>query len=334
MRPSPRLRRRALTATAALAATALVAACSSGAGGVDGASQDGRVQVLASFYPLQYVAEQVGGDLVSVANLTPPAAEPHDLELAPAQVRAIGDADLVVYQSGFQAAVDEGVEQRDPEHVVDATQAAHLEEHPGSADSHAGESAEEHAEHSDDDPDEAADDGHGHGSLDPHFWLDPTRLAAVGDQVAAELSAIDPEHADEYEANAAALTADLDALDAEYADALAACAGATLVTSHEAFGYLAERYDLVQVGISGIDPEAEPSPARLREVGEVVRDNGVTTLFFETLTSPKVTETLADDLGVGTAVLDPLEGLSDDATDYRGVMESNLEALTSGLVCS
>ncbi|WP_435736301.1 metal ABC transporter substrate-binding protein [Cellulosimicrobium sp. PMB13] len=329
MLPSSRLRRRALTASAVLAATALVAACSSGTGETGGAAEDGRVQVLASFYPLQYVAEQVGGDLVSVANLTPPAAEPHDLELAPAQVRAIGDADLVVYQSGFQAAVDEGVVQRDPEHVVDATEAAHLEEHPGSGtsdhheDGHEGESAEEHA-----------DDGHDHGALDPHFWLDPTRLAAVGDQVAAELSAIDPEHADEYEANAAALTADLDALDAQYADALAACAGATLVTSHEAFGYLAERYDLVQVGISGIDPEAEPSPARLREVGEVVRDNGVTTLFFETLTSPKVTQTLADDLGVGTAVLDPLEGLADDTTDYRGVMESNLEALTSGLVCS
>ncbi|WP_454043527.1 metal ABC transporter substrate-binding protein [Cellulosimicrobium sp. Marseille-Q8652] len=334
MPTSSRLPRRALATTAVLATAALVAACSTD-GGAGGTSDDARLEVLASFYPLQYVAEQVGGDLVSVSNLTPPAAEPHDLELAPAQVRAIGTADLVVYQSGFQAAVDEGVSQRDPAHVVDATEAAHLEEHPGSGtaneqEGHEGESAEEHAGHAD----EGTGDAHDHGTLDPHFWLDPTRLAAVGDQVAAELSAIDPDHADRYAANAEALTTDLGALDAEYAEALAPCTGATLVTSHEAFGYLAERYDLVQVGISGIDPEAEPSPARLREVGEVVRDNDVTTLFFETLTSPKVTQTLADDLGVGTAVLDPLEGLSDGATDYRGVMESNLEALTSGLVCS
>lgn len=325
MHRSPARRRRALIASAALACAALVASCSPGDGG--GGGDDGRLQVLASFYPLQYVVEQVGGEHVAVSNLTPPAAEPHDLELAPAQVRRIGDADLVVYLSGFQPAVDEGIAQRAPEHVVDAAESAGLEEHPGEdAGAHAGESAEEHAEH--------ADDGHDHGPTDPHFWLDPTRLAAVGDAVAAELAAVDPEHADDYAAGAAALTADLDALDAELAEALAPCAGATLVTSHEAFGYLAERYDLRQVGISGIDPEAEPSPARLREVGEVVRENGVTTLFFETLVSQKVTRTLADDLGVGTALLDPLESLAQDATDYREVMESNLEALTDGLVCA
>jgi len=332
MHRSPARRRRALTASAVLATAVLVAACSPGDGG-SGGGDDGRLQVLASFYPLQYVVEQVGGEHVDVSNLTPPAAEPHDLELAPAQVRSIGDADLVVYLSGFQPAVDEGIEQRAPLHVVDAAASAGLEEHPGGEGEHAGETAgetaEQHAEHADE-----SDDGHDHGPTDPHFWLDPTRLAAVGDAVADELSAIDPDHAADYAAGAEALTADLDALDTELAETLAPCAGATLVTSHEAFGYLAERYDLHQVGISGIDPEAEPSPARLREVGEIVEENGVTTLFFETLVSPKVTQTLADDLGVRTALLDPLESLAEGATDYREVMESNLEALASGLVCS
>ncbi|WP_264030567.1 metal ABC transporter substrate-binding protein [Cellulosimicrobium sp. SH8] len=332
MHRSTARRRRALATTAVLATAALVASCSPGDSPGDGGSgggDDGRLQVLASFYPLQYVVEQVGGEHVDVSNLTPPAAEPHDLELAPAQVRAIGDADLVVYLSGFQPAVDEGIEQRAPEHVVDAAASAGLEEHPGGEGEHADESAEEHAEHADE-----SGDGHDHGATDPHFWLDPTRLAAVGDAVADELSAVDPDHADDYAAGAAALTADLDDLDAEFAEALAPCSGATLVTSHEAFGYLAERYDLHQVGISGIDPEAEPSPARLREVGEVVRENDVTTIFFETLVSPKVTQTLADDLGVQTALLDPIESLAEGATDYREVMESNLEALTSGLACS
>jgi zinc transport system substrate-binding protein len=330
--------RRALAATAALAlpAVALTACSTDGAGT---GSDDGTLQVLASFYPLQYVAEQVGGDLVSVDNLTPPSAEPHDLELAPAQVRAVGDADLVVYQSGFQAAVDEAVDARQPEHVVDAADVVELEASPGTVehmdDEHEGETAEEHAEHADESATD--EDGHDHGALDPHFWLDPTLLEPVADAVADELSAVDPGNAATYAANAEALTATLDELDARYATALEPCAGQTLVTSHTAFGYLAERYDLVQIGIAAIDPEAEPSPARLREIGDVVEANDVQTIFTETLTSPKVAETLASDLGVATAVLDPLEGLSTEAadagSDYVAVMDDNLDSLVTGLGC-
>lgn len=313
----------------ALAATAALAGCSTeGAGGSAGEA-DG-VTVLASFYPLQYVAQQIGGDLVTVDNLTPPAAEPHDLELSPAQVREIGTADLVVYLSGFQNAVDEGVEARAPEHVIDAAGPAGLAEH--AEEGHEGETAEEHAEHADEEG-----DGHDHGATDPHFWLDPSRLAAVGQAVADELAAVDPENADQYAAGALRLGEQLDELDQEFADGLAACQGATLVTSHAAFGYLADRYALEQVGISELDPEVEPSPARLREIGDVVDERGVKTLYSETLVSPKVTETLAADLGVETAVLDPLEGLSEDATaagdDYVSVMRANLAALEEGLVC-
>lgn len=314
-----------------LAGAATLAGCSAQGTGGAGGESDGVV-VLASFYPLQYVAQQIGGDLVTVDNLTPPAAEPHDLELSPAQVREIGTADLVVYLSGFQAAVDEGVESRAPEHVVDAADAAGLVEHGGTEEGHEGETEEEHAEHAEE------GDGHDHGATDPHFWLDPSRLAAVGQAVADELAAVDPEHAEEYAAGALRLGEQLDALDQEMADGLAACQGATLVTSHAAFGYLADRYALEQVGISELDPEAEPSPARLREIGDVVRANGVTTLYSETLVSPKVTETLASDLGVDTAVLDPLEGLSEDASaagdDYVSVMRANLAALEEGLVCA
>ncbi|WP_369374836.1 metal ABC transporter substrate-binding protein [Promicromonospora sp. Populi] len=304
-----------------LAATATLAGCSAqGPGG--SAAQDDGVTVLASFYPLQYVAQQIGGDLVTVDNLTPPAAEPHDLELSPAQVREIGTADLVVYLSGFQTAVDEGVESRAPEHVVDAADAAGLVEHTEETE----ETEEEHAEEGDE-----------HGTADPHFWLDPSKLAAVGQAVADELAATDPEHADEYAAGAQRLDQQLGDLDQEFADGLAACQGATLVTSHAAFGYLADRYGLEQVGISALDPEAEPSPARLREIGDLVEERGITTLYSETLVSPKVTETLASDLGVSTAVLDPLEGLSEEATaageDYVSVMQTNLAALEDGLVC-
>ncbi|MEP7764669.1 metal ABC transporter substrate-binding protein [Sanguibacter sp. 25GB23B1] len=296
----------AASSVCALALAAPLVGCSA----VGDDADDGALEVLASFYPLQFVAERVGGTDVTVSSLTPPAAEPHDLELSPSAVRSVGEADLVVYLSGFQPATDDAVAAQSPEHLVDVAAAAGLTGADGAA------------------PSEPASD-----ALDPHFWLDPTRLAAVAHEVADELGTIDPENAADYTERADALDAELTALDTRYTESLADCEGATLVTSHAAFGYLAERYGLVQVGISGIDPEAEPSPARLRQVREVVVADDVSTLFFEVLVSPKVTQTLADDLGVRTDVLDPLESHSAERGDYLEVMESNLVALESGLTC-
>lgn len=303
----PSLRR--LRPVAAVAVLGALTSCSSG-GQRAGDGGSGRLDVVASSYPLAYVAEQVGGDRVTVTDLTAAGADSHDLELTPAQVAHVGEADVVVHLSGFQAATDEALGLREGGHVVDAAEAAALEVEPGSATA-----------------------GPAEDALDPHFWLDPTRLAQVARQVADELTAADPDHAEDHAAAAAELTASLAALDAEYAAALAPCRGATLVTSHEAFGYLAQRYGLEQVGIAGIDPDVEPSPARLREVVEVVEAHDVRTLYFETLTSPDLTRTLADDLGLATAVLDPVEGLADAGSDYPSLMRANLRALREGLVC-
>lgn len=311
---SARARRRTALATASLVLGTTLAACGSSS------TDDGKIQVLASFYPLQYVAEEIGGDLVSVSSLTPAGAEPHDLELSPAHARSVGEADLVVYLSDFQPAVDDAVAAREPEHVVDAAAAARLESHDD--DAHADDEAD--ADHS----------GHDHGSLDPHFWLDPTRLAAVAQDVEAELAAVDPENADVYAERADALVESLTELDTQLTEGLAQCTDRVLVTSHEAFGYLAERYGFELVGIAGIDPDSEPSPARLREVSDVVTANGVSTIYLESLVSSKVTDTLASDLGVATAVLDPLEGLTDPGTDYRSVMLTNLETLRAGQGCA
>lgn len=259
---------------------------------------DERVQVVVSFYPLQFVAEQVGGDDVAVTNLTPPGAGSHDLELRPSQIIDIWRADLVVYQSGFQPATDDAVRQNPPRHAVDATQRADLV------------------------------DG------DPHFWLDPTRLAAVATQVGEGLAAVDPDHAEEYVRRAEALTRQLGQLDTDYRRALERCRGATLVTSHTAFGYLAERYGLRQVGLRGVDPEVEPSPARLRDLSELIRATGVRTIYFEVLTGPEVTRALADDLDLDTAVLDPIENQTTPGQDYLDAMTTNRQALTDGLVCA
>ncbi|MGV8965316.1 MAG: metal ABC transporter substrate-binding protein [Cellulomonas sp.] len=288
-----------------MAACLLLTACTAGTGSASGAGS-GRVQVLASFYPLQYVTEQVGGDLVTVSSLTPPGAEPHDVELSPRQVRSVGETDLVVYLSGFQSAVDAAVAARTPAHVVDAADTVNL------VTGHVGQE---------------------NGALDPHFWLDPQRLATLAKPVAAALTAADPAHADSYAANAATLTAALGALDTEFTTGLATCERRVIVTSHEAFGYLADRYDLTLIGISGLDPEAEPSPARLKEIGDIVRAQGVTTIFSEKLVNPKVAQTLASDLGITSAVLDPVESLTDTNSDYRGVMEKNLTVLRAALAC-
>lgn len=317
---------RALTSGALGVTTLLLAAGCTGGGSGAASTQDAdgatgpRLAVLASFYPLQYVVEQVGGDLVDVASLTPPGAEPHDVELSPSQVRAVGEADVVVYLSGFQAAVDDAIAARSPEHRVDAAQTEAVADHLGEAAQDSGE--------------DSGADGHDHESGDPHFWLDPTLLAAVATDVAAELAAADPAHTEAYRTGAEALVADLTALDEEFATSLADCDRSVVVTAHTAFGYLTERYGLEQVGLSGLDPEAEPSPARLREIRDVVAASGVTTVFTESLVSPKVAETLAADLGIATAVLDPVESQVEPGVDYRGAMEQNLVALRDALGCA
>lgn len=307
----------ALLATGALA----LAACGDkgGAGATTpdpDANPNASVEAVAAFYPLQFVTKKVGGEHVNVANLTAPGVEPHDLELSPQQVADLADSDLVVYLHGFQPAVDEAVEQQAADKSFDAASATTLEDH-GTAHEEEGEHA--HEEES---------------GLDPHVWLDPTRVAAIAGQVAAKLAAIDPEHAQAYTDNAAALTGELASLDGEYTGALSTCERKEVVTSHAAFGYLTERYGLEQVAISGLSPDGEPSPGRISEVAAFAKEHGVTTIFFETLVSPDVAQTLATEVGAQARVLDPIEGLAEGYDgDYFTVMETNLTALQEALGC-
>ncbi len=279
------------------------------------------LDVVAAFYPLQFVTEQVGGDAVAVRNLTPTGAEPHELELSARDAASLQDADLVVFLAGFAPALDDAVANVDA-NGFDVSVAADLRLDTD------GHDTDGHGED---------DDGHGHDhdGADPHFWLDPLRLADVGDSVAAELSELDPANADEFERNAAALRSQLDDLTAEVEAGLATCQSRDVVTSHEAFGYLAQRFGLHQVGIVGLSPDDEPSPAKLAEVTDFVREHGVTTIFYETLVDPAVADTVAAETGAATAVLDPLEGLDPASElDYFDVMRANLAALRAGLGCT
>ena len=309
----------AAAATAALALAACGAKADAGSTPDPDANPNASVNAIAAFYPLQFVTKQVGGTHVNVANLTAAGTEPHELELSPRQIADISDADFVVYLHGFQPAVDDAVALEAADKSFDAATATTLEDH------HLAEEGEEgHEGH----------EGHDHGSLDPHVWLDPTRLAAIGDQIAAKLSATDPEHAADYTANAATLRANLTALDTEYQTGLATCQRRELVTSHTAFGYLAERYGLTQLAVTGLTPEEEPTAGRLKEVAAFAKEHGVTTIFFETLVSPSVAQTLADEVGAQAKVLDPLEGLEPGSTgDYFSVMRTNLTSLREALDC-
>lgn len=293
-----------------LALAATLTGCNSASAG-DG----GKLDVVAAFYPLEYVTTHVGGDRTAVHNLVKPGAEPHDMELTPKQTAEIADADLAVYLRGFQPAVDEAITEHADGRSVDAAAVQPL------ADGFV--PLEEGAFHEDE------------KGKDPHVWLDPTRLAAIADAIAEKLATIDSGHAAEYTKRAATLRTELEALDAEFKSGLANCQQKTIVVSHNAFGYLANRYGLTQLAITGLTPEDEPSPARLADVTKFAKANGVKAIFFETLVSDKVAKTLASEVGAKAEVLDPLEGLEDGSQDdYVSVMRQNLKTLRGALGCS
>jgi len=295
-----------------------------GAGTTPGSSADGTggVYVVVAFYPFQFVAERVAGPHAQVTSLTQPGSEPHDLELTPRQTAAITTADLVIYERSFQPAVDEAVAQSGNERVLDTATVVPLEPAP---DDHAD---EEHA----------AEPAHEHEQTgeDPHVWLDPANLGMIAHAVAGQLAEADPNHASDYAANAATVIDDLTALGAELDKGLTTCRRTEFVTTHAAFGYLARRVGLTQIGISGLSPDAEPSPARVAEVQREARKLGITTIFYETLVSPAVATSVAGDLGLATDVLDPIEGITESSrgSDYLAVMRSNLAALRTANGCS
>lgn len=292
----------------AAASAATLAGCGSGA-----RAAGGRPQVVTAFYPLFEAARRVGGNLVGVTNLTAAGGEPHDLELTSRQVDRIEDAAVVFYLgNGFQPAVERAVA-RAKGRTVDllADAGSLLATLPGQS-------------------------GGGLRS-DPHVWLDPQLFKAMVVRIAGALAEADPANRSAYQAGGATYARELDDLDAAFRRGLAACDRRTIVTSHAAFAYLARRYGLTQQPISGLGPDADPDPRRLAALAAQVRAEGTTTIFFETLVSPRVAQTLARETGASTAVLDPIEGLSDTGVmagkTYGSVMLDNLATLRTALGC-
>jgi zinc transport system substrate-binding protein len=317
---------RRLGVVACLLSLLAAAACASTGSAGTLTRTPGQLKIVVAFYPLQFVAQRVAGDHAAVSDLTQPGAEPHDVELTPRQVASLTTASLVIYEKGFQPAVDEAVRQSENPEVIDTTTTVPLRPLTLSGDDlgHGEGTGDDHA---------PSDD---HPGLDPHVWLDPTAVSRIAHAVESRLVIIDPAHAADYARNSRMLEEDLRKLDRSFRNGLRHCVRTEFITTHAAFGYLAERYHLTQIGISGLSPDAEPSPARIAEVQRVAREYQLTTIFSETLVSPALAEAIAGDLGLRTDVLDPLEGVTDQSrgTDYISIMDSNLTALRKAGGCS
>ncbi|MBM7086991.1 zinc ABC transporter substrate-binding protein [Streptomyces sp. S12] len=316
--------RRLIPTAAVTAVTALgLGTLSACAGDSAAAGNTDKFDVVASFYPMAFLAERIGGEHVNVTSLTQPGQEPHDLEISAKQTAQLQESDAALYLTGLQPSVDEAIGQAELKTKIDAAKLTSLETHADDG-GHGDEHEDEHAD----------DHGHTHeAGKNPHVWLDPVKYAEVAEGVGAAFAKADPDHAADYRKNTEALVGELGDLDARFEAGLKNRATDVFITTHAAFGHLAGRYGLTEEAINGLDPESEPSGARVKELERTAKADGVTTVFYETLVSDRTAKTLASDAGLKTDVLDPLEGITDASRgdDYFQVMEANLAALKKAL---
>ncbi|NOV03879.1 metal ABC transporter substrate-binding protein [Paenibacillus planticolens] len=286
-------------------------------------SSNGKLSVVTTFYPMYEFTKQVAGDHAEVIALIPAGAEPHDWEPSAKDMKKVKNADVFVYNGIVEGWAEQALSSAGNQKrvVVEASKGIELMEGL----------PEEDEDHKDKDHKEAAEGK----KMDPHVWLDPALAQKEVESIAAGLSQADPAHKEDYRKNADVYIGKLKALDENYRTSLGQVKQKDFVTQHAAFGYLAKQYGLTQVPIAGLSPEEEPSPAQMADIITFAKANQVKTIFFETLVDPKVAQTIAKELNAKTAVLNPLEGLTDEEKkqnlDYIGIMTNNLEALKKAL---
>lgn len=267
--------------------------------------------VVASFYPEYFFASKIGGDKAQVVNITPAGAEPHDYTPTPQDIATIESSRMLVINGGVEPWA------ADIQNDLDSSKTLVVED---------GEGLETQ---------KVVEDGE--NVIDPHIWQSPVLAKQMVDKIAQGYVQVDPTNAQYYAANAETLKSELDQLDTEFQAGLASCAKKDIITSHAAFGYLATTYGLNQVSIAGLSPDAEPSTKELANVTDFAKKNNVQYIFFESLVSPKLSETIAHEVGAQTIVLDPIEGISAEdvasGKNYLTVMRSNLANLRTALEC-
>lgn len=281
-----------------------------------------KVKVVTTMYPVYEFVKQVGGDKVDVVMLIPPGAEPHDWEPTAKDIIQIKDAKIFAYHG----ADFEPVKKLLTKEVLGNALALEVSKDVNKlAASSEDEEEEEHAHHA---------QGEEH-KFDPHAWLDPLAAQQEVNTIAQALASIDEKNADYYKGNAQAYNKKLADLDEQYKTALAGITHKEIVTSHKAFGYLAKRYGFEQLGIMGLSPDSEPTPDRMAKITEFCREHKVRYIFFETLTSPKLAQTIAKETGAELLVLNPIESLTEqemkDGKNYLTIMGENLVNLQKAL---
>ncbi len=268
---------------------------------------------VVSFYPLAYFTQQVGGSLVSVETLVSPGMEPHDFEPTPQQIVHIQNAKLFIYNgAGLETWAPRVIAELPKEKVINTTE--HIE-----------------VLTSREEPDAPF-------TSDPHVWMNPHLAIQQVESIRDGLIKADSIHAQEYQQNADKLIAQLNELGSKFQHGLATCQLRTIVTSHSAFAYMAKQYNLQVLSIAGLSPEEEPTPQKLVEVAKFVKQNQVKYIFFETLVSPKLSQTIAQETGAQTTSFNPLEGLTPSEVargkNYFTVQEENLQNLRQALTCN
>ena len=315
----------ALAMTALVSATMLSgctrAAAPNPAAKADAMESKKMLKVMASFYPMYDFAAKIGGDKAEVITMVPSGTEPHDWEPAAADIRNLEEADLFIYSgAGMEHWVDDVLASLDNKDLISVEASEGVALRDGHRHSHEDEGAVE--------PEEE-------GQYDPHVWLSPLNAEKEMENIKNAYIKADPDNRDYYEANYELYASRFADLNQKFKDTLSSLPNKDIVVSHEAFGYLCDAYGLNQVGIEGLSPDSEPSPARMAEIIDFVRANHVRVIFFEELVSPKVAETIAKETGSSVQVLNPLEGLSDEelesGADYFSVMEENLKRLEAAL---
>lgn len=272
---------------------------------IDPSVSEDKINITTSFYPLAYLAEKISGDHGFVTNITPPGTEPHDFEPTPKEVAKIYQSALFVFNGG---GIDTWAEKLHADLQTKEVLTIKMDNELVLS-----------------------------AKSDPHFWLDPTIMSQQADIILASLIKIDSRHTEEYNKNWNKLKNDLAELDREYQSGLANCELREIVTSHDAFGYLASRYNFSVFHILGISPEDDPSPKKIAEIADLARSKNIKYIFFETIASPKLSQTIANEIGASTLVLDPIEGLLEqdlkNNQDYISIMKNNLTNLKTAMVC-
>lgn len=312
--------------SAALSA-ALLSGCASGTGSVSSAGdapsaagEGQKLSVYTSFYTMQDFAEKIGGDHVTVTNLVPPGTEPHDWEPQPNDIVGLEQANVFIYNgAGMEHWADSvlGSLQNDKLVKVEASSGISL--------------LEGKAEHEDEESHADGAEEEEESSTDPHVWLSPLNAKKEMENIKNAFVQADPKNKDTYEANYSKYAAQADELDSNFRKMTGELKNKDLIVAHQAFGYLCKEYGLNQVAIEGLSPDSEPDAARMAEIIQFAKERKITTIFFEEMVNPKVAETIAKATGAKTAVLDPVEGLSDEnkakGLEYFSIMEKNLEAI-------